>query len=107
MLMWSFWLYWSFVGRQPYYNKQIQLLYNFFSASYLWTNLMLLISYFLANTSFDGGMIIWLMGLPFIAFIMFSAKRSHINKLLKSQVKFRSGGEVLDHIRYVLQLIDD
>lgn len=64
--------------------------------------MMLLVSYVFVDTDFEGGLIAWGLGIPFIASIMISAKRSRINRLLKSQVKFRSGDEVLDTIRYVL-----
>lgn len=40
---------------------------------------MLLISLVLLNTNFNGGLIAWIIGLPFIGLIMVSERKSNID----------------------------
>ncbi|KRX00216.1 hypothetical protein PPERSA_10715 [Pseudocohnilembus persalinus] len=102
----SLWMWKVYNIDNPYYDKEAGLFYNIITTYYLWTNLNLLISLLLYDTSFNGGLIAWLVGLPFLIFIMVSSRKSNIENLIKSQVKFKSGEEVQNHIRYVLELID-
>ena len=87
----SAWLYWIYNIEDPYYNENIGKFYKIVSTYYLWTNSMLMISLVLYNTEFNGGLIAWILGLPFIGLIMLSEKKSHIETLVRSDVKFRSG----------------
>jgi hypothetical protein len=52
---------------------------------------MLFISQLFSSTEFNGGLIAWIIGLPFIICIMMTTKKSNIDTLTKSQVKFTSG----------------
>lgn len=45
---------------------------------------MLLVSKILETTSFNGGLIAWILGLPFIVMIMLSTKKSRIDTLVRS-----------------------
>ena len=54
------------------------------SSYYLWANFMLLISKLLETTSFNGGLIAWIIGLPFIFIIILTTKKSRIETLVSS-----------------------
>ena len=56
-------------------------------------------------TGFNGGLIAWLLGLPFIVVIMITTKKSRIETLVSSQIKFKNGEEIQNHLRYLLLLI--
>ncbi|EGR30164.1 PAS domain S-box family protein [Ichthyophthirius multifiliis] len=103
----SFSLHWVYNMEDPYYDKEVGKFYKIVTTYYLWTNFMLLISQVLFSTSFNGGLIIWVLGLPFISFIMLTSKKSRIDTLIRSQMKFKNGEQVQGHLRYVLSLIQD
>lgn len=83
------------------------MFYKVCTTYYLWTNGLLLIAKALENTNFGGGLIAWVIGLPFLFAIMVTTRKSYIDTLVTSQMKFRSGKQVRDHIRYVVELIDN
>ncbi|EGR33143.1 PAS domain S-box family protein [Ichthyophthirius multifiliis] len=91
----------------PYYDEEVGKFYKVVTTYYLWTNFNLLLSQILSGTSFNGGLISWLIGLPFIVLIMITEKKSRIDTLIRSQMKFRSGEQIQGHLRYILQLIGD
>jgi hypothetical protein len=87
----SGWQFWCYNIRQPFYNKKVSKLFRVISTYYFWTNLMLMVSQVLLNYGFDGGLIIWIGGLPFFGIIIFFESKSDIDKLFSSNLKFRSG----------------
>jgi hypothetical protein len=84
-------------------------LYRIFSAYYFWTVLMLTISQVavLLQFNFEGSMVIWFCGLPFIGMNIAYESKSNIDNLFSSNLKFKSGDELESHLMYVLQLIHD
>jgi hypothetical protein len=68
----SFWLWKIYNFDDPYYDKEVGRFYAIVSTYYLWTNSLLLISQLLYSTSFNGGLIAWVIGLPFLISIMTS-----------------------------------
>ena len=58
----------------------------------------------LYDTDFNGSLIAWIIGLPFIISIILLDKKTKIDNLIMKQ--FRNGEEVDDHIKYILYLID-
>lgn len=101
----SLWLWKVYNIDDPYYDNEVGNFYNIITTYYLWTNFCLLISKLLEQTDFNGGLIMWIIGLPFLVMIMLSTKKSRIDTLLRSQVKFRSGEQIQGHLRYVLLLM--
>ncbi|EGR29894.1 PAS domain S-box family protein [Ichthyophthirius multifiliis] len=100
-------LHWVYNMEDPYYDQEVGLFYKIVTTYYLWTNTNLLTSQILQGMQFNGGLISWLIGLPFIVMIMLTTKKSRIDTLIRSQMKFRSGEQIQGHLRYVLQLIED
>ncbi|KAL4460692.1 hypothetical protein ABPG72_017168 [Tetrahymena utriculariae] len=100
-------LYWAYNFEEPYYDKEVGTFFNIITTYYLWSNAMLVVSLIFYETSFNGGLIIWILGLPFIFLIMKTTRQSKIKTLIGSQMKFRSGEQIQSHLRYVLTLIQD
>lgn len=61
----------------------------------------------MSPSGFNGGLIAWLIGLPFIVTIMLTTKKSRIETLVSSQAKFKSGEEIHNHLRYLLLLVNN
>ena len=87
----SGWLYVKYNFYEPYYNKSASKFFRIISTYYFWTNLMLMISQLLLGFDFQGCLVIWICGLPFIGISIVFQKKSNINKLFSSNLKFRSG----------------
>ena len=105
LAMWYLYIY-----DDPYYNEIVSKLFKILSSYYMWTCLMLFIAKVLQSTSFKGGLISWIIGLPFIIIIMLSQNKGDLKTLTKSQaksqIKFETPNELMDHLRFVLQLIE-
>lgn len=101
----SGWLYWAYNIQDPYYDKKVSKFFRICSSYYFWTNLMLMVSQVLYGFNFNGGLVAWLGGLPFIGIIIIFEKKSNIDKLFSSDLKFRSGEDLELHLKYVLQLV--
>jgi hypothetical protein len=52
---------------------------------------MLIVSRILLDFGFQGGLVIWMCGLPFIGISILFERKSNIEKLFSSNLKFRSG----------------
>lgn len=87
----SGWLYTSYNVQQPFYNKSASKFFRICSSYYFWTNFMLMVSQILVGFGFQGGLIVWMCGLPFIGLCIIFERKSNIDKLFSSNLKFRSG----------------
>ena len=103
----GFWLWYLYQFDDPYYNEKVSKIFKSLSGYYMWTCLMLLISRAFYNTSFKGGLICWLLGLPFILIIILSQSNRNLKSLAKNEIKFDTPTELMDHLRLVLQLIEN
>lgn len=56
--------------KDPFYNKKASKFFRIVSSYYFWTNTMLLVSQLLGPLGFNGGLVIWISGLPFIGIII-------------------------------------
>ena len=75
------------------------------SAILLWTYFMILMAQLLENNLFQGSIVAWMIGIPFIVAIVLTAKDSRIQNLLMNVNKFSSGEDMMGQIRYLLKLI--
>ena len=66
---------------------------------------MLMVSQLLKPVGFNGGLAIWISGLPFIGVVIIFEHKSNIDQLFSSNLKFKSGRELESHLVYVLQLV--
>jgi len=91
---------------EPYYNKHCTMFFRIATTYYLWTQALVAVSKLLENTTFTGGLITWVVGLPFIGAIMLTSSKSKASSLVKTSSRFKTSDDLLDHLRFVLQLID-
>lgn len=103
----SGWLYWIYNMNDPFYNKKASKFFRIVSSYYFWTNFMLLVSQLLSPVGFNGGLVIWISGLPFIGIIIGFEHKSNIDQLFSFNLKFKSGEQLEGHLRYVLQLLEN
>lgn len=54
---------------------------------------------------FQGGLIGWVVGLPFLIMIFFMRTDYRINLLLMNINNFKDSDEVINHLTYLLRLI--
>lgn len=99
-------LWYTYNIGEPYYNKHCTAFFRVMTTYYLWTNSMVGISKLLENSTFTGGLITWLIGLPFIGAIMLTSSRSKTSSLVQTTSRFKTSEDLLEHLRFVLQLID-
>ena len=83
-LLLSGWLFKEYNLEDPIYDFEVGRFYSIISCYYLWANVMLFICKLEENTEFSGGLIAWVIALPFIVSIMLSAKKSKVDTLIKS-----------------------
>lgn len=80
----SAWLFKEYNFEDPIYDFEVGRFYSIISCYYFWANVMLVICKVEENNNFSGGLIAWVIGLPFIATIMLSAKKSKIDTLVRA-----------------------
>lgn len=78
----------------PFYEKKVSKFFRIVSSYYFWTNFMLLASQILSPLGFNGGLVIWISGLPFIGIIIAFEHRSSIDQLFSFNLKFKSGEQL-------------
>jgi len=71
MFLLSFWQFWCYTIRKPYYSKIASKFFKICSTYYFWTAFMLLVGLLLSNYNFNGAVLIWMGGLPFFALIIY------------------------------------
>lgn len=98
-------LFVKFHYNSPYYSEIMGKLWSLLVSLNLWTVMMLVFGKIMENTSFQGSIVAWLIGLPFIIIAVFTSKDHRVNLLLINVNKFQNGEEIQNQIRYVLKLI--
>lgn len=89
----------------PYYDKIMATFFKIIALLYWWCNFMIFILLIIRQTHFDGGMIVWMIGLPFIMICGLSLSQDNLNALIKSQIKFKNDDDLLDHLKLILLLV--
>ena len=98
-------LFMKFHFNSPYNDETIAKLWSTLMSINLWTAIMLSFSKIMENTLFEGSIIAWMIGIPFIILIVISDKDHRIDLLLINVNKFQNGEEIQNQVRYVLKLI--
>lgn len=80
----SLWLFKIYNFDDPYYDFQVGVFYCICTTYYLWATFLLLVCKILEDSSFTGGFIAWIVGVPFIVSIMLLTKKSKIETLISS-----------------------
>jgi len=98
-------LFFQFHFTCPFHDEVLTKLWSVLTALNLWTALMLVFAKVLEGVLFEGSVIAWLIGLPFITYIMYIRKDHRINLLLININKFKSPMEIQNQARFVQKLI--
>jgi len=106
ILIGSLILFVKFYFSSPYHNEVVAKVWSTLQALNLWTAVMLVFAKIMENTLFEGSIIAWLLGIPFVILIILTNRDHRIDLLLINVNKFSSGQEVQDQIRYLLKLIE-
>jgi len=106
ILIGSLILFMKFYFNSVYHNEIISKLWSTILAVNLWTAVMLVFAKIMENTLFEGSIIAWLLGIPFVVLIILTNRDHRVDLLLINVNKFQSGQEVRDQIRYLLKLIE-
>lgn len=98
-------IFFKFHFNSPYYNEKVAKLWSCLMSINLWTAIMLCFSKFMEGTLFEGSIVAWMIGIPFIILIVITNRDQRVDLLLINVNKFQSGDELQNQIRFILKLI--
>lgn len=90
----------------PFYNKFVATYHRILNMIYIWSTFTIFALKVIEPLNFEGAIIIWLIGLPFMVLIAFSVSQNDLQALIKSQMKFENDVELLQHTKMLLMLIE-
>ena len=98
----------DFLAKQPFINNTITKLYFTLYLFFFWSGLVCLVSLLLKNTEFEGGILLLLLGYPFIILAIVSKELEFTIERVFEYVgdKYKDGYKVLMEIEYFLKLED-
>ena len=101
-------LLFDFIGKQPYIKNTIVKLYLILYLLFAWTGFTCIVSLLLKDTKFEGGILLLLLGYPFIILAVITREMKYtINKVFEYVGdKHKDGYKVLMEIEYFLKLED-
>ena len=101
-------LLFDFIGKQPYIKNTIVKLYLILYLLFAWTGFTCIVSLLLKDTKFEGGILLLLLGYPFIILAVVTREMKYtINKVFEYVGdKHKDGYKVLMEIEYFLKLED-
>lgn len=98
-------IFFKFHFNSPYYNEKVAKLWSCLMSINLWTAIMLCFAKFMEGTLFEGSIVAWMIGIPFIVLIVITNRDQRVDLLLINVNKFQSGDELQNQIRFILKLI--
>ena len=98
-------IFFKFHFNSPYYNEKVAKLWSCLMSINLWTAIMLCFAKFMEGTLFEGSIVAWMIGVPFIILIVITNRDQRVDLLLINVNKFQSGDELQNQIRFILKLI--
>ena len=101
-------LLFDFIGKQPYIKNTIIKLYLILYLLFAWTGFTCIVSLLLKDSKFEGGILLLLLGYPFIILAVLTREMKYtINKVFEYVGdKHKDGYKVLMEIEYFLKLED-
>jgi len=106
ILIGSLILFVKFYYTCPFHNEIVSKVWSIFQAVNLWSAGMLVFAKIMEETLFEGSIIAWLIGIPFVVLIIITNRDHRIELLLINVNKMQSPGEVREQIRYLLKMIE-
>ena len=104
----SVFLLFDFLGKQPFINDSISKLYFILYLLFVWSSVICIIAYLLKNTEFEAGILLLILGYPFIILTIVSKNLEYSMERVFEYVgnKYKDGYSVLMEIEYFLKLED-
>ena len=101
-------LLFHFLGKQPFINNTISKIYFTLYLLFLWSGFICVISLLLKDTQFEGGIMLLILGYPFIILTVISKELEFSLERVFEYVgdKYKDGYKVLMEIEYFLKLED-
>ena len=98
----------DFLGKQPFINDSITKLYFILYLLFVWSSVICIIAYLLKNTEFEAGILLLILGYPFIILTIVSKNMEYSMERVFEYVgnKYKDGYTVLMEIEYFLKLED-
>ena len=87
-------IFFKFHFNSPYYNEKVAKVWSCLMSINLWTAIMICFAKFMEGTLFEGSLVAWIIGIPFIILIVITNRDHRIDLLLINVNKFQSGEEL-------------
>ena len=104
----SAFLLFDFLAKQPFINDSITKLYFILYLLFVWSSVICIIAYLLKRTDFEAGILLLILGYPFIIITVTSKNLEYSMERVFEYVgnKYKDGYTVLMEIEYFLKLED-
>ena len=104
----SIFLLFDFLGKQPFINNSITKLYYTLYLLFVWSGFICIVSYVLKDSQFEGGILLLILGYPFIILTIITKDLEYSMERVFEYVgdKYKDGYKVLMEIEYFLKLED-
>ena len=104
----SAFLLFNFINKKPFINNTVTKLYFTLYLLFFWSGFVCLVALLLKNSQFEGGIILLLLGYPFIILTITSKELEYSIERVFEYVgdKYKDGYKVLMEIEYFLKLED-
>ena len=104
----SVFLLFDFLAKQPFINDSITKLYFILYLLFVWSSVICIIAYLLKRTDFEAGILLLILGYPFIIITVTSKNLEYSMERVFEYVgnKYKDGYTVLMEIEYFLKLED-
>ena len=101
----SVFLIFDFLAKQPFINDSITKLYFILYLLFVWSSVITMIAYLLKNTEFEAGILLLILGYPFIILTVVSKNLEYSMERVFEYVgnKYKDGYTVLMEIEYFLK----
>jgi len=90
---------------RPYYNEMVNTVSDVNNGIFLWSSCMLVIVMIAEDTSFDGGIQAFLMGVPLVILLLFTKGDPRKEMLLKPIEDYDNGEQWYIKLRYYISFI--
>ena len=104
----SAFLLFNFISKKPFINNTVTKLYLTLYLLFFWSGFVCLVALLLKNSQFEGGILLLLLGYPFIILTIISKELEYSMERVFEYVgdKYKDGYKVLMEIEYFLKLED-
>ena len=105
ILIGSFLLFYKYHYNSPFHNEFVAKLWATLFAINLWTAILLLFAKLMEGIIFDGIIVAWIIGIPFVALVTITKRDQRMDLLLLDTSKMSKPEQIQQQIRYLLKLL--